>query len=76
MVRHRAPRTPFGKLYLSNSIWPVGTSTLGAGYVAATEVAKDLGVRDEQSWWRHRALEAGIEELRGRGIEVVREIPG
>jgi phytoene dehydrogenase-like protein len=71
-----APRTPFGNLYLSNSIWPVGTSTLGAGYVAATEVAKDLGVRDGQSWWRHRALEAGTEELRSRGIEVIRNIPG
>jgi len=71
-----APRTPFGKLYLSNSIWPVGTSTLGAGYVAATEVAKDLGVRDEQGWWRHGAMEAGIEELRSRGIEVLRNISG
>jgi phytoene dehydrogenase-like protein len=65
-----APRTPFGKLYLSNSIWPVGTSTLGAGYVAATEVAKDLGVREGQDWWRHQALEAGVEVLRRRGIEI------
>jgi phytoene dehydrogenase-like protein len=65
-----APRTPFGNLYLSNSIWPVGTSTLGAGYVAATVVAEDLGVRESQPWWRHRALEAGLEVLRRRGIEI------
>jgi len=65
-----APRTPFGNLYLSNSIWPVGTSTLGAGYVAATEVAKDLGVREGQPWWRFKALEAGVEVLRRRGIEI------
>jgi len=41
-----------------------------------TDVAKDLGVRDEQGWWRHGAMEAGIEELRSRGIEVVRNISG
>ena len=41
-----APRTPFPNLYLSNSIWPFGTSTLGAGYVAASVVAEDLGVRE------------------------------
>jgi phytoene dehydrogenase-like protein len=70
-----APRTAFGNLYLSNSIWPVGTSTLGAGYVAATEVAKDLGVRDAQDWWRHQALEAGVEVLRRRGIEIDLNIP-
>jgi len=70
-----APRTPFGNLYLSNSIWPVGTSTLGAGYVAATEVARDLGVLDGQDWWRHRAMEAGIEVLQRRGIEITRQVP-
>jgi phytoene dehydrogenase-like protein len=65
-----APRTPFGNLYLSNSIWPVGTSTLGAGYVAATEVARDLGVLEAQSWWKHRPLEAGRALLARRGIEL------
>jgi len=65
-----APRTPFGKLYLSNSIWPFGTSTLGAGYVAATAVAEDLGIREEQEWWRFKALEAGREVLKRRGIEL------
>jgi phytoene dehydrogenase-like protein len=65
-----APRTPFGNLYLSNSIWPFGTTTLGAGYVAATVVAEDLGVREAQDWWKYRPLEAGIEVLRRRGIEI------
>jgi phytoene dehydrogenase-like protein len=65
-----APRTPFGNLYLSNSIWPFGTTTLGAGYVAATIVADDLGVREGQEWWRYRALEAGKETLARRGIET------
>ena len=64
-----APRTPFANLYLSNSIWPFGTSSLGAGYVAATAVAEDLGVKEAQSdWWRYQALEAGREVLARRGI--------
>ena len=49
---------------------PFGTSTLGAGYVAATVVAEDLGVREAQDWWRYRPLEAGLEVLRRRGIEI------
>jgi len=65
-----APRTPFPGLYLSNSIWPFGTSSLGAGYVAANIVAQDLGVRGDQPWWRHKAMEAGFEVLRRRGIEI------
>jgi phytoene dehydrogenase-like protein len=65
-----APRTPFGKLYLSNSIWPFGTTNLGAGYVAASIVAGDLGVREGQDWWRHKNQEAGIELLKRRGIEL------
>jgi phytoene dehydrogenase-like protein len=64
-----APRTPFENLYLSNGIWPFGTSSLGAGYVAATAVADDLGVKEAQSdWWRYQALEAGREVLARRGI--------
>jgi phytoene dehydrogenase-like protein len=70
-----APRTPFGKLYLSNSIWPFGTTNLGAGYVAASIVAEDLGVRKGQDWWRHKNLEAGIELLKRRGIELDFNIP-
>lgn len=70
-----APRTPFANLYLSNSIWPFGTSTLGAGYVAASVVAEDLGVREGQDWWRYRAIEAGTETLAQRGIETGFTIP-
>jgi phytoene dehydrogenase-like protein len=70
-----APRTPFGKLYLSNSIWPFGTTNLGAGYVAASIVAADLGVREGQDWWRHNNLDAGIELLKRRGIEIDFNIP-
>jgi phytoene dehydrogenase-like protein len=70
-----APRTPFGNLYLSNSIWPFGTTTLGAGYVAASVVAEDLGVREGQTWWRHRALEAGRQTLADRGIQTGFSIP-
>jgi phytoene dehydrogenase-like protein len=65
-----APRTPFGNLYLSNSIWPFGTSNLGSGYVAASVVAEDLGVREGQDWWRHKAIEPGLDVLRRRGIEI------
>jgi len=70
-----APRTPFGKLYLSNSIWPFGTTNLGAGYVAASIVAADLGVREGQDWWCHKNLDAGIELLKRRGIELDFNIP-
>jgi phytoene dehydrogenase-like protein len=65
-----APRTPFGNLYLSNSIWPFGTTSLGSGYVAASVVAEDLGVREGQDWWRHKALEPGLDVLKRRGIEI------
>jgi phytoene dehydrogenase-like protein len=65
-----APRSPFGNLYLSNSIWPFGTTSLGAGYVAASVVAEDLGVREGQDWWRHKAVEPGLDVLRRRGIEI------
>jgi len=65
-----APRTPFGNLYLCNSIWPFGTSNLGAGYVAASVVAEDLGVRAGQDWWRHKAIEPGLAVLKRRGIEI------
>lgn len=70
-----APRSPFENLYLSNSIWPYGTSTLGSGYIAATIVAEDLGVKAGQDWWRHQAMEAGREVMRARGIEIGTPIP-
>jgi phytoene dehydrogenase-like protein len=44
------PRTPLAGLYISNSIWPPGTTFLGSGYLTADVVASDLGVR-HQTWW-------------------------
>ncbi len=38
-------------LYLSNSIHPYGATHLATGYLAAIEVAEDLGCRDVP-WWR------------------------
>jgi hypothetical protein len=38
--------------------------------VAASIVAEDLGVREGQDWWRYKALEAGFEALKRRGIEI------
>ena len=47
-------RTFLKNLYLSNSIHPFGITPLGSGYIAATEVAEDLGVRD-RDWWAGKA---------------------
>jgi hypothetical protein len=41
-------------LYLSNSIHPFGITPLGSGYIAAGEVAEDMGVR-EHDWWTSKA---------------------
>ena len=43
-------RTFVPGLYLSQSIHPVGASWLATGYLAACDVAEDMGCRD-QSWW-------------------------
>lgn len=51
-----APRTPIERLYISNSIWPIGTTTL-PGSVTAETVAEDLGI-SKPDWWRHKALDA------------------
>jgi phytoene dehydrogenase-like protein len=47
-------RTFIKNLYLSNSIHPFGITPLGSGYIAACEVAEDMGVR-EQEWWTSKA---------------------
>ncbi len=47
-------RTFLRNLYISNSIHPLGISTLCSGYIAACEVASDMGVRD-QKWWSSKA---------------------
>lgn len=51
-----APRTPFKKLYLSNGTWPFSMSFLASGYIAATEVMKDLGLQ-KPAWWSHKCFE-------------------
>ena len=38
-------------LYLSNSTYPYGATHLASGYLAALEVAEDMGCRDAP-WWR------------------------
>ena len=47
-------RTFLKNLYLSNSIHPFGITPLGSGYIAACEVAEDMGAR-EQEWWTSKA---------------------
>lgn len=48
-------RTFLKNLYLSNSIHLFSYSGLSSGYIAASEVAEDLGAR-EQPWWQDKAL--------------------
>jgi len=60
------PRTPIGKLYLSNSGVPNSTRLEG-GYKAADAAARDLGVR-EQDWWVVNPIDPGVRWLERRGI--------
>lgn len=60
-----APRSPIGKLYLSNC--GLSTTQLQDGYIAADAVARDLGVR-EQDWWVVKPMEPGVRWLKRRGI--------
>lgn len=57
-----ASRTTIGGLYLSNSIHPYGATHLASGYIAACEVAEDLGCRDVP-WWRAKPLDWYLENL-------------
>ena len=50
VLNNGASRTFLKNLYLSNSIHVSSNSLLASGYLAACEVAEDLGVR-EQDWW-------------------------
>ncbi len=50
VLRGGGSRTFLDDLYLSNSIHPWGTTWLSSGYIAACEVAEDMGAR-EQDWW-------------------------
>ncbi len=56
------PRSSIDGLYFSQGIWPASLTHLGNGYVAACEVAKDLGLRD-QEWWKSAPMERFIERL-------------
>lgn len=49
-------RFPVPHLYCSQSTWPRGNTALNSGYVAATVVGQDLGVR-ERDWWVNRPIE-------------------
>ena len=56
VVENGVSRSFFPGLYLSNSIHPYGATHLATGYLAAVEVAEDLGCRDAE-WWRAKPLE-------------------
>jgi phytoene dehydrogenase-like protein len=49
-------------LYLSNSIHPYGATHLATGYLAAVEVAEDLGCRDAP-WWRAKPFEWFLQNM-------------
>ncbi|MDY7017822.1 MAG: NAD(P)/FAD-dependent oxidoreductase [Nitrospirota bacterium] len=55
-------RTFIDNLYLSNSIHLHGNSSLSSGYICASEVAEDFGVRNKD-WWKSRAGEWYVENL-------------
>jgi phytoene dehydrogenase-like protein len=56
VVRNGASRSFVPGLYLSNSIHPYGATHLATGYLAACELAEDLGCRDVE-WWRSNPYE-------------------
>ncbi len=56
ICRGGASRTFMKNLYLSNSIHPNGQSGMASGYIAASELAEDMGAR-EQTWWKDKAFE-------------------
>lgn len=54
ILKDGGSRTYIKNLYLSNSIHPYGATWLASGYIAACEVAEDMGVR-QQEWWTGKA---------------------
>ncbi len=62
ILKDGGSRTFFPNLYLSNSIHPFGASWLASGYIAANEVALDMGCRD-QPWWKGRACTWYLENM-------------
>ena len=47
-------RTFIKNLYMSNSTHPFGATFLASGYIAADELATDMGARN-QPWWKDKA---------------------
>lgn len=62
IITSGAARTFIPKLYMSNSIHPYGATHLASGYLAAVEVAEDLGCRDVP-WWRAQPLDWFLESM-------------
>lgn len=62
IITNGASRTFLPGLYLSQSIHPMGASWLATGYLAASEVAQDMGCRD-QAWWTHRPWDWFMENM-------------
>jgi phytoene dehydrogenase-like protein len=57
------PRSGIPGLYFSNGIWPASLTHLGGGYVAASCVAEDLGVKGKQDWWKWKPYEYFLHKL-------------
>ncbi|MCZ7631347.1 MAG: hypothetical protein M5U19_20870 [Microthrixaceae bacterium] len=62
IITSGASRTFVPQLYMSNSIHPYGATHLASGYLAAVEVAEDLGCRDVP-WWRAQPLDWFLESM-------------
>lgn len=62
ILKNGATRTFIDNLYLSNSIHVASNSTLASGYLAACEVALDMGVR-ENDWWNSKACVWYLENM-------------
>ena len=62
IITSGAARSFVPGLYLSNSIHPYGATHLASGYIAAVEVAEDLGCRDVP-WWRAEPLDWFLESM-------------
>jgi phytoene dehydrogenase-like protein len=62
IITRGASRSFIPGLYLSNSIHPYGATHLATGYIAATEVAEDLGCRDVE-WWRAQPIMWFLENM-------------
>ena len=63
MYNHFGYRTPVENLYMAGSpAHPGGAISGGAGYIAASLIARDLGVK---LWWRPWDAGAALEAVKG-----------